>query len=62
MARLKTTKKTTNKKRSSDLKIAQKREYLGPNAAELRLIDKMYDKKGNLTPLGKRVMDHGKRK
>ena len=61
MARLKTTKKTTKKKRS-DIKIAQKREYLGPNAAELRLIDKMYDKKGNLTPLGKRVMDHGKGK
>lgn len=29
-------------------------------AAELKLINQMYDKKGNLTPLGKRVMDHGK--
>jgi hypothetical protein len=29
-------------------------------AAELKLINQMYDKKGNLTPLGKKVMDHGK--
>ena len=29
-------------------------------AEEKRLMAKMYDKKGNLTPLGKRVMDHGK--
>lgn len=29
-------------------------------AAELKLMNQMYDKKGNLTPLGKRVMDHGK--
>lgn len=29
-------------------------------AAEKKLINQMYDKKGNLTPLGKRVMDHGK--
>ena len=28
--------------------------------AEKDLISKMYDKKGNLTPLGKKVMDHGK--
>ena len=27
---------------------------------EKRLMAKMYDKKGNLTPLGKKVMDHGK--
>ena len=31
-------------------------------AAEKKLIDLMYDKKGNLTPLGKKVMDHGKGK
>ena len=29
-------------------------------AAEKKLINMMYDKKGNLTPLGKKVMDHGK--
>jgi hypothetical protein len=29
-------------------------------AAEKKLIDQMYDKKGNLTPMGKKVMDHGK--
>ena len=31
-------------------------------AAEKKLINMMYDKKGNLTPLGKKVMDHGKKK
>lgn len=31
-------------------------------AAEKKLINQMYDKKGNLTPLGKKVMDHGKSK
>jgi hypothetical protein len=30
-------------------------------AAEKKLVDQMYDKKGNLTPLGKKVMDHGKK-
>jgi uncharacterized protein YcfJ len=30
--------------------------------SELKLIDQMYDKKGNLTPLGKKVMDAGKKK
>ena len=34
-------------------------EYLTP--AEKKMIDQMYDKKGNLTPLGKKVMDHGKK-
>lgn len=29
-------------------------------SAEKKLIGQMYDKKGNLTPLGKKVMDHGK--
>ena len=28
-------------------------------AAEKKMINQMYDKKGNLTPLGKKVMDHG---
>ena len=31
------------------------------SAEEKRLMAKMYDKKGNLTPLGKKVMDHGKK-
>ena len=31
-------------------------EYLTPD--EKKLIAKMYDKKGNLTPLGKKVMDY----
>ena len=30
-------------------------------ATEKKLINMMYDKKGNLTPLGKKVMDHGKK-
>lgn len=34
-------------------------EYLTP--AEKKLMAQMYDKKGNLTPLGKKVMDHGKK-
>ena len=29
--------------------------------ADKKRISKMYDKKGNLTPLGKKVMDHGKK-
>ena len=28
---------------------------------EKKLINQMYDKKGNLTPIGKKVMDHGKK-
>ena len=31
-------------------------------SAEKKLINQMYDKKGNLTPFGKKVMDHGKGK
>ena len=31
------------------------------SAEEKKLIDKMYDKKGNLTPIGKAVMDAGKK-
>ena len=31
------------------------------NASEKKLVNQMYDKKGNLTPLGKKVMNHGKR-
>lgn len=31
------------------------------SAEEKKLINTMYDKKGNLTPMGKKVMDHGKK-
>jgi len=31
-------------------------------AAEKKLVNQMYDKKGNLTPHGKKVMNHGKKK
>ena len=31
------------------------------SAEEKKLINTMYDKKGNLTPMGKNVMDHGKK-
>lgn len=31
------------------------------SAEEKKLVNQMYDKKGNLTPLGKRVMNHGKK-
>ena len=30
-------------------------------AAEKKLVNTMYDKKGNLTPIGKKVMNHGKK-
>ena len=30
-------------------------------AAEKKLVNQMYDKKGNLTPIGKKVMNHGKK-
>lgn len=30
-------------------------------AAEKKLVNQMYDKKGNLTPMGKKVMNHGKK-
>lgn len=31
------------------------------SAEEKKLVNQMYDKKGNLTPLGKKVMNHGKK-
>ena len=43
------------------VKIKEEVEQLEElTAVEKKLIDQMYDKKGNLTPLGKKVMDHGK--
>lgn len=48
----------------ADLDTDYPRESIDINeltADEKKLIDKMYDKKGNLTPLGKKVMNHGKK-
>ena len=43
------------------VKIREEVEQLDElTAAEKKLINQMYDKKGNLTPMGKKVMDHGK--
>ena len=36
------------------------KEYL--SAADKKLMNKMYDKKGNQTAIGKKVMDHGAKK
>jgi hypothetical protein len=44
----------------SDIKTEEAEALEELTAAEKKLIDQMYDKKGNLTPLGKKVMDHGK--
>lgn len=47
------------------LKYLNKEEVEDMNeltADEKKLINMMYDKKGNLTPLGKKVMDHSKKK
>ena len=42
-------------------RVAEESEQLDElTAAELKLINQMYDKKGNLTPIGKKVMAHGK--
>jgi hypothetical protein len=44
-------------------RVAEESEQLDElTAAELKLINQMYDKKGNLTPMGKKVMAHGKSK
>ena len=44
-------------------RVAEESEQLDElTAAELKLINQMYDKKGNLTPMGKKVMAHGKAK
>lgn len=45
----------SNKKSYGDLVVEL-------TAAEKKLVNQMYDKKGNLTPLGKKVMNHGKKK
>jgi len=44
------------------VKIREEVEQLDElTAAEKKLVNQMYDKKGNLTPLGKKVMNHGKK-
>ena len=43
------------------VKTAEAVEIEELTAAEKKLVSQMYDKKGNLTPLGKKVMNHGKK-
>ena len=43
------------------VKTAEAVEIEELTAAEKKLVNQMYDKKGNLTPLGKKVMNHGKK-
>jgi hypothetical protein len=50
----------SNKKQSIGYQLKEDVEITELTAAEKKLIAQMYDKKGNLTPLGKKVMDHGK--
>ena len=44
------------------LRVMTEEKLLEFTSAEKKLINQMYDKKGNLTPFGKKVMDHGKKK
>ena len=44
------------------LRVMTEEKLLELTSAEKKLINQMYDKKGNLTPFGKKVMDHGKKK
>lgn len=47
---------------STAKRVAEESEQLDElTAAEKKLINQMYDRKGNLTPLGKKVMNHGKK-
>ena len=46
-------------KESEDQESENLNEYL--TSDEKKLIDKMYDKKGKLTPIGKKVMNYGKK-
>jgi len=43
------------------IKIREEVQLDELTAAEKKLVNQMYDKKGNLTPLGKKVMNHGKK-
>ena len=57
--------KKFNKPEDVPVSFQYKKESIDINEyfskADLKLIDKMYDKKGNLTPLGRKVMNHGKK-
>ena len=44
------------------LRVMTEEKLLELTSAEKKLINQMYDKKGNLTPFGKKVMSHGKKK
>ncbi len=48
-------------KKSRKESVEEETELNELSAEEKRLINQMYDKKGNLTPLGKKVMNHGKK-
>ena len=48
----------TSKKQMIGQPIKEEVELEELTAAEKKLVDKMYDKKGNLTPFGKKVMAH----
>ena len=54
----KTIKRHLKNGKVKDIKEAQLDEL---TAAEKKLVNQMYDKKGNLTPMGKKVMNHGKK-
>ena len=51
----------TTKMVSKQLRMGEEVELEELTSAEKKLINQMYDKKGNLTPFGKKVMDHGKK-
>ena len=59
------TSKFGTKKRVKSMRASMAYEEVGTleelTAAEKKLVDQMYDKKGNLTPMGKKVMNHGKK-
>ena len=48
-------------KKSRKESVEEETELNELSAEEKKLVNQMYDKKGNLTPLGKKVMNHGKK-
>jgi len=51
----------TIKKRLKNESVEEETKLNELSAEEKKLVNQMYDKKGNLTPLGKKVMNHGKK-
>ena len=49
-------------KKSRKESVEEETELNELSAEEKKLVNQMYDKKGNLTPLGKKVMNHGKKR